>query len=260
MIGKLKPIDRLFFIGCISNADDEGRLLGDPAYLRSSIFPYDSMTPRQVEAMRDRVVSVCRNLVAYKTNGISYLAFTKWARYQKPRYPKPSKLPPPHCENNEVAATTEPLKPCSDLDESLQPNRNQEDEGLRHRVGLGRDGMGWETTSEFSGPEISAAEEVPSDVTMVERDTLAVLKSIPNWPFKYQDDLEHLRELAVDFPGVNLLDEVKNMRAWLRDHPLKPRGNSRLRLRNWCDRAAKGYGVKAAASSGGQYKPLKVHE
>ena len=127
-IGKLAPAERLLFIGCFSNADDAGRLLGDPAYLRSTIFPYDDMKLGDVRAMRDRVVSICRNLLIYEVNGTAYLAFRHWKRYQNPRYPKESKLPPPP----DNPATIAP-QPCSETDASLQE--------VGH-CGLGRVGLG----------------------------------------------------------------------------------------------------------------------
>jgi len=94
-IGQLTPIERLFFVGCFSNADDEGRLLGHPAWLRSAIFPYDDISLDEVRAMRDRAAAVCRNFAVYEVDGVEYIAFLKWNRYQKPKYPKPSTLPPP---------------------------------------------------------------------------------------------------------------------------------------------------------------------
>ena len=102
-LGQLTPTERLFFIGCFSNADDDGRLLGNAAFLRSTIFPYDDISIGEIEAIRERVTSACHNLVYYRVDGIEYLAFTKWAEYQKPKYPKPSKHPAPpenrHGEN-----------------------------------------------------------------------------------------------------------------------------------------------------------------
>ena len=141
-IGKLSPLDRLFFIGCISNADDEGRLLGDPAYLRSVIFPYDDIKISNVEDMRDRVVATCHNLIHYIIDGTVYLAFRHWSRYQAPRYPKPSRLPPPPDDStlkrdepvtaqNGVAGTTPPeqssiatksLQACGEKDEGMSLN------------------------------------------------------------------------------------------------------------------------------------------
>lgn len=140
-IGRLTPVERLFFIGCITNADDEGRLLGDPAFLRSTVFPYDDITLAEIQAMRDRVVSVCCNLVLYTIAGVDYLAFMKWRRYQSPRYPKASKLPPPPTQScNQTDAS---LQQCSNqADASLQPNSCKHDATIAPWVGLGRDGMG----------------------------------------------------------------------------------------------------------------------
>ena len=94
-LGSLKPIERLMFIGLFSNADDEGRLPGNPAYLRSTIFPYDDFSNAQIKAMRDRISSVCSNVLIYEVAGIEYIALLQWQRYQSPRYAKPSKYPSP---------------------------------------------------------------------------------------------------------------------------------------------------------------------
>jgi len=94
-VARMAPVEMLFFIGCFSNADDEGRLMGDPAYLKATIFPYQDLTLEEVEAIRDRVVKNCRNLRKYTVNRVTYLAFSSWERWQKPKYPAPSKLPKP---------------------------------------------------------------------------------------------------------------------------------------------------------------------
>lgn len=96
-IGKLDPRGRLFFIGCFSNADDDGRLIGNPAYLRSLIFKYDDMTLEETKRIRDTVLSQMKNLRLYTNSAEEYLAFNPevWQRYQNPTHHKPSKLPPP---------------------------------------------------------------------------------------------------------------------------------------------------------------------
>ena len=71
-IKHLEPMERLFFLGCVSAADDEGRLLGDPAFLRSRIFPYDQITTDEIEMIRDRVAetvpgSSCTQTMAKST-------------------------------------------------------------------------------------------------------------------------------------------------------------------------------------------------
>lgn len=143
-IGKLEYIDRLFFLGCISNADDEGRLLGDPAYLRSIMFPYDDIKIAEVEKIRNRVIATCRNLLFYNVDGTNYLAFRQWSRYQSPRYPKPSRLPcPPETQGNSedfgvFDDTTKSPQTCNQITANLQPVG---DYGLG-RDGMGRDGLG----------------------------------------------------------------------------------------------------------------------
>lgn len=94
-MGKLSPVERLFFIGCFSNADDEGRLVGSPAYLRSVIFPYDDFTLEEIQNMRDRVARACRNFLVYQADGEEYIAFARWRDYQSPRYSRASRLPAP---------------------------------------------------------------------------------------------------------------------------------------------------------------------
>lgn len=95
-LGRLDPVELLFFIGCFSNADDEGRLLGEPAYLRATVFPYQDMTLKRIKDVRDSTVRACNNLVLYVVEETDYLAFLRWSRYQHPKYAKPSKLPAPN--------------------------------------------------------------------------------------------------------------------------------------------------------------------
>lgn len=229
-LGQLTPIERLFFIGCFSNADDEGRLLGNPAYLRATIFPYDDLSLDEVKAMRDRVVTLCKNLVLYEVDGLEYLAFLKWNKYQKPKYPKPSKLPPP---------------PCKEFGESFPQNSGNHEETLeedfRPRLGLGRDGFGMGLDRDGMGAPSQGSDALPPpslpDHTETEREILKELKDVLNYPFDFSQDLDFARTLMIEFPTLDLLTEVKKWRTYKRDKPLKPKSNARLQLRNWCEKA-----------------------
>jgi len=129
-IGRLRPIERLFFIGCFSNADDEGRLLGNPAYLRATIFKYDDMTIEEITEIRDNAVGMNDNLVLYSVDDEDYLAFRKWRKHQKPNYPKESQLPmPPFIDEEQSRSEGEPKSGRSRTDDM-------------GRVGLGRVGLG----------------------------------------------------------------------------------------------------------------------
>lgn len=94
-VKRLSPTERLLFVGMVSHADDEGRLLADPAFLRSKIFPYDDFTLEDIKSMRDHILETNPNLQFYQNAGEDYLYFRKWPRYQKPSHPQPSKLPKP---------------------------------------------------------------------------------------------------------------------------------------------------------------------
>jgi hypothetical protein len=95
--------------------------------------------------------------------------------------------------------------------------------------------------------------EPPVDSTEYERHILRELKSVKNYPFDYAADLEHLRSLAVDFPDIDILAEVKKWRVYKLDKPLEKKSNPRLQFRNWCEIALKGrdkHGIgKAQAGS-----------
>ena len=41
----------------------------------------------------------------------------------------------------------------------------------------------------------------------------------------------------MDFPGLDLVDEVKAWRAYKLDKPLTQKANPRSQLRNWCKKA-----------------------
>jgi hypothetical protein len=96
--GRLQPLEQVMFIGLFSIADDEGRTLAEPAYLRSELFPYTTYTNSRVKVIRDAVVEKCANVYLYVVRGIEYIALLKWTDHQKPKYPKASKLPPPFPE------------------------------------------------------------------------------------------------------------------------------------------------------------------
>jgi len=126
-IKRLEPIERLFFLGCVSAADDEGRLMADSAFLRSRIFPYDEITTEQIEAVRDRVAEIVPGFVLYSVDGEKYVAFRNWSDYQKPSHAKPSDLPPP------------PFVPVSSARDEPRP-RDSSDVPPQVRLGKGSTG------------------------------------------------------------------------------------------------------------------------
>ena len=95
-VAKMTRDERLLFIGIITVADDEGRLAAAPAALQGAIYPNDpGVTPAIVKKWRDALVAKAPNVVIYQHEGIDYISFKRWSRYQKPSHPSQSKLPKP---------------------------------------------------------------------------------------------------------------------------------------------------------------------
>lgn len=94
-LGRLPIPERLLFAAMIANQDDDGRLKGHPAYLRSITFPYDEFSTDQVKQLRDHIAEENPNVIVYENAGEEYIQLKRHKRYQKPRYYHPSKLPAP---------------------------------------------------------------------------------------------------------------------------------------------------------------------
>lgn len=105
--------ERLLAAAIIANQDDDGRLRGDPAYLRSIAFLYDDYPLDEVRKMRGHLTEVNPNILVYQNAGEEYIQLKRYKRYQKPRYYHPSKFPPPpgwpfEEENNQIVTTQQP--------------------------------------------------------------------------------------------------------------------------------------------------------
>lgn len=94
-LGLLTPMHRLLFMGLISNADDEGRLQGHPALVKSMVFPYDvDITHQQVEKWLIDLHN--EGLIwIYEVGKQRYIWIRNFLKYQQINRPTPSKLPAP---------------------------------------------------------------------------------------------------------------------------------------------------------------------
>jgi hypothetical protein len=105
--------ERLLAAAIIANQDDDGRLRGDPAYLRAIAFLYDDYSLEEVKVMRDHLSEVNPNIIVYQNSGEEYIQLRRYKRYQKPRYYHPSKIPAPpgwpfEEESNQGVTTQQP--------------------------------------------------------------------------------------------------------------------------------------------------------
>lgn len=98
-----------------------------------------------------------------------------------------------------------------------------------------------------------------TDLTETERKILNTWKSVDNYPFRFNDDLKHLRKLQVDFPDIDLLQQAMKWATYKIDEPLTKKQKPRSQFWNWCFKSsdwAKKQKGGAASGQAGKY-PLK---
>ena len=83
--GKLSDKAKILFISCISNADDDGRLSGNPSNLRAIAFRFDDITIKRIEDLVQELSENLSHFVYYDVNGCNYIQLDKWEEYQSQR-------------------------------------------------------------------------------------------------------------------------------------------------------------------------------
>lgn len=95
-IGRLDYFGRLLWIGLISSvADDQGRMIDNPALIRSRVFLYDNdIHDEQVENLVSTLHQAGK-IVRYVVGNKQLIQIVKWWKYQTPAWAMPSKYPAP---------------------------------------------------------------------------------------------------------------------------------------------------------------------
>lgn len=83
---------RLLFLGIVSNADDQGRLKGNPKLVKAAVFPFDDLSADDVQADIDMLVDA-ECIALYKVGSKTCIQILNWWDYQHPQWAYPSELP-----------------------------------------------------------------------------------------------------------------------------------------------------------------------
>jgi len=120
--GTLSDLAQIYFIGCISQADDDGRLKVSPGFLRVSIRPYSNDSDKTIRAALTELGN--RDMVRFYSdgNGGEYGFLPTWEVYQKISKRFTSKLPDP----NGYETNTEPVTNQSDTSNDMNRIEVQE--------------------------------------------------------------------------------------------------------------------------------------
>lgn len=92
-VGPLSHVEYRLWIGMITEADDEGRLVADPGQLRAEIFGH------HLDITTDHITSGLKTLCEsglvrlYEVAGVRYVEFPSWHDHQRINRPIPSILP-----------------------------------------------------------------------------------------------------------------------------------------------------------------------
>lgn len=85
--------ERLLFIGLFSHADDDGRIEGDVALIRSVVFPCDDLSLAKVDKWLQNLADQ-GFIRRYTVAGQPFIDLPKWSSHQ--RVDKPTASPIPH--------------------------------------------------------------------------------------------------------------------------------------------------------------------
>lgn len=116
-VGKLSLAERALIIGSICQADDEGRLQGDPAFLKSEIFKYDkdldnitvlNLRNDCLQKMQSWPVTHPYRILLYSNSDEDYLFFPNWTATNRPSHATKSQLPTPPPELLPIFSGTSP--------------------------------------------------------------------------------------------------------------------------------------------------------
>jgi len=99
-VAKLSHFDRLILIGLFSNADDHGKGISAPEFIKSTLFPFDKIG---ICKIKRSLLKVDQNIsiLFYKINGGFYYKFTNWDKWQRVDKPQDSKFPEPLDSKND---------------------------------------------------------------------------------------------------------------------------------------------------------------
>jgi hypothetical protein len=120
---------RLLFIGLLTEADDEGRLLASSKLLAGSLYPHDDdVSPGRVTRWLEELEDV--DLIRFyesDDDGVRYAYVPTFSRHQRVAHPTPSRIPPPPFRSDSGEAQ-EVLAP------ELEQGTGSKEQGREHEL------------------------------------------------------------------------------------------------------------------------------
>ena len=199
------PSARLLFIGLWMLADREGRLEYRPKRWKGELFPYEN---EDAAALFSELENAGGLVVKYAADGVQYVWIPHFLDHQRPHQNESaSTIPPYTCDQgekdlsprHEVIATKDQSDPAESLfSESLSSDSLNPDSGMLNAEG-------------------SSEPEAASKPSPVVSSIPIVGKGGGEGPVT-QADVDEWQAL---FPAVDVMQEIRNIRAWNLANPSK---------------------------------------
>ena len=199
---------RLAYIWTWSAADDYGRLRLTPAMLRSGAFTYHDM---KMERAREILATLTRSgrVVLYVVEGEVYGQVVSWEKHQK--VDKPGKFQNPSPEQGVPYDSRECRESVARVSLCTVSGTVPEVEG---------NGVEVSYPSGTLAPSPRKAKAPKHDKPALNMET---------WEWENITD-SYRKAWSEDFPGINLDDELRKARAWVRADPAKRRKKDWVRF------------------------------
>lgn len=229
-LAALSDFEFRLWVGLITQADDAGRGDARPAYIKGHVFPFrERVTTKDIDAaLHALAAGSCVTL--YTVGGRPYYSFPSWAKHQRIRDCKPKYPGPEDADLRQSAAD------CGDL-----PQAAADCGGLRPESNPIR--IQSESNPKKVGAEPQAASTPPPAIFLPLNDGT-----------EYPVSREQCHEWAGLYPAVDVIQQLRQMRAWLIANPRKKKTKSGINrfIVTWLSKEQDRGGVYGKEESRGQ--------
>ena len=230
-LAALSDFEFRLWVGLITQADDAGRGDARPAYIKGHVFPFrERVTTKDISAALHALAAVsCVTL--YNVGGRPYYSFPNWAKHQRIRDCKPKYPGQEDADLRQSAADCgklpQPAADCGGLRPESNPNPIQSES---------------ESNPKYIGTEPQAASMPP------------VIFLPLNDGTEYPVLQEQCHEWAGLYPAVDVIQQLRQMRAWLIANPRKKKTKSGINrfIVTWLSKEQDRGGVYGKEESRGQ--------
>jgi len=244
------------------NADDQGRLSGDPDEIKYAACPsVREITADDIPTLLQQIET--KGMIkVYTTSKTKATQMLDWWDVQKLQWAYPSEYPPPegwqdrlryHRTPKEIVIvnwllpSALPNAPPNSLGNTLQSDRESSKEITEKEKEGGRRNLpstlGSKTTTtpheeRTTGEKIPPSEsEIEESLSAGDREVISFWRSVKGFSMPIEEAAELVAKLRTEFPDVDILEESKAWAARKISEPLKQGSRPSSQIWNWLRKA-----------------------